>query len=218
MNDKDKDTVNKFEQDREQGKDLSHTKTAAPTKSPADANNVNKSQTVTRDGNGKPIEDLDEPVDTPATDEAMEVEGDPEEGHWKPSELAEQTRPRVIPARDRRAYLVDQALKNEAVNDEVHRREAEIINDGRDKLAAFLDPDRLREESLQSTLADLDRHTDEGAEKRAQSRQAIAEAREKRGDPSPVPGDISGGSGGGSRPENKGSEKTSNDRELAARR
>jgi len=71
-------------------------------------------------------------------------------------------------------------------------------------MALVDDPDKTREEGLESALADIEMHTEEGREKRAQARQAIAEARKEQGNPSAVPGDISGGSGGGDRPENKG--------------
>jgi len=141
---------------------------------------------------------------TPLTDEALGKEGDAEEGHYSVEELAEQIRPRLITARDRRAYLTEQAEKNEAANDEVNEAETDLINEGRDRLAVFLDPDKMREENLGSALADIKMHTDEGREDRAKSRQEIANARKERGDVSPVPGDISGGSGGGDRPENRG--------------
>ena len=195
--------ANTLEKDREQGLDRSHS-----PHSPADKTNVNKSQTVKRDGKGKPIDDdLDAPVETPLTDEALEKEGDVEAGHLSRRELAEQISPRIINARDSRAYRIDQALKNEAVNDEVNARETDIKNEARLRGAAALDPDQLRESSFESSLADLELHTEEGQEKLAASRKAIAEARAERGDPSPVPGNISGGIGGADRAENKGDTK-----------
>lgn len=210
----DKKDVNQFEKDREQGLDRSHSP-HSPAHSPADKMNVNRSQTVPRDSKGRPAPDEDEEeIATPLTDEAMEKEGDPAEGHLSQRELADQQiGGRIIAARDRRAYLIDQALKNEAANDEVNARETDARNEARLRGAGVIDPDRMREESLASSLADAEAHTEEGAEKRAQSRKAIADARAERNDPSPVPGDISGGSGGGDRPENKGgSDKNQTDK------
>jgi hypothetical protein len=140
-------------------------------------------------GQSKPKAKKEEELDDSATQEALEHEGDPDEGHYSPEELADQVSPRVISARDRRAYLLSQAIKNEAANDEVNAREADLINERREGIANYIiDPDRLREESLKQSLDDVDQHTREGAKKRAAARKEIADAREKVGDLTPVPG------------------------------
>lgn len=125
---------------------------------------------------------------TPLTDEFVEVEGKVEDGKYTAEELSEQVAARQIPIRDRRAYLLDQARRNEAVNDEVNARETDRINAGRDAMVLVNDPDQIRENSLQSSLADLDFHTPEGERKLMASRDAIAKARQEAGNPTPVPG------------------------------
>jgi len=213
----DKTKVNEFEKSREQGTDVSHSaagsnpRQGAATDKPGDKDKE-KDKSKTPDPK-KPHdsekdeddeEEEEEKPETPLTDEAMDQEGDPEKGHYTAKELADRFNPRLIPIRDRRAYLIDQALKNEAVHDEFNAHEVQAINDRRKKFAMAVDLDQIREDTLAAGLAQLDLATDEGQQNIARNRQAMAEARRADHNPTPVPGDTSGGIGGGSRPENQG--------------
>jgi hypothetical protein len=82
-----------------------------------------------------------------------------------------------IPQRDYRAYLLDQAAKNEAANDEVNA----IVVERERKLGAVaglvLDPDYQRDISMQSTLATIGSDPD-AQQRRVDAARAIRMARE----------------------------------------
>lgn len=84
-------------------------------------------------------------------------EGDPAKGKLDFSTVA--VDPNLyIPQRDRRAYLVDQAEKNEAANDELNAIQVE--QNKRVQMASNLvnDPDFQRDNSMQTAVAALEMH------------------------------------------------------------
>lgn len=65
----------------------------------------------------------------------------------------------VIPMRDRRAYLIDQAEKNEAANDELNAIQSEQNRNLQFVQTQLQDPDVMRENSMQTAVANLEAHS-----------------------------------------------------------
>jgi hypothetical protein len=78
-----------------------------------------------------------------------------------------------IAHRDRRAYLEDQALKNQSANDELQAKQVENNKKLADLMVEALDPDKLREESTKAALEEVDRHTVEYADAARAQRQTM---------------------------------------------
>jgi hypothetical protein len=109
-------------------------------------------------------------------------EGDPAKGKLDPEDQATIMRGgQTIPIRDRRAYLIDQAVKNESANDEINAREVEANKRIADTMVQVLDPDRMRDESMENSLAEIDMHTQEYADKARAHRQEVLRANALRG-------------------------------------
>jgi hypothetical protein len=84
--------------------------------------------------------------------------------------------PEELPMRDHRAYLLDQAEKNQRANDELNARQVELNQGLHRTSAVIVDPDYQRDLSMESALADVDMHTPEAREKRRESRAAMRAA------------------------------------------
>ena len=84
--------------------------------------------------------------------------GDIAKGRIDPEKLTEGQVVEQIAARDRRAYLVDQAERNEAANDELNA--IQVDQNKRVQLGQNLiqDPDEQREESMENAVASLKMH------------------------------------------------------------
>lgn len=102
------------------------------------------------------------------------AEGDPAKGKESHEEkVAVFGPPNTIAHRDRRAYLLDQAEKNQSANDEIQARQVEQNAKLADVMVEALDPDRLREETTQQALDEIDTHTVEYATAAREQRQII---------------------------------------------
>jgi hypothetical protein len=91
-------------------------------------------------------------------DETKYDEGDIDAGRIDPEQQADCITSGQIPMRDRRAYLLDQARRNEAANDELNA--IQVDQNKRVQLAQSLlqDPDVQREESMVNAVASLKMH------------------------------------------------------------
>lgn len=78
--------------------------------------------------------------------------GDIDKGRLDPEVLAEGLTENLKAARDRRAYLIDQAEKNEAANDELNAIQTEQNKKVQFATNLIQDPDRMREESMETAL------------------------------------------------------------------
>jgi hypothetical protein len=67
----------------------------------------------------------------------------------------------VIPMRDRRAYLLDQAEKNQAANDELNAIQTEQNRNVQFVQSQLQDPDVMRENSMETAIAALEEHSNE---------------------------------------------------------
>jgi hypothetical protein len=121
-------------------------------------------------------------------------EGDPAKGKESHDEkVAVFGPPNTIAMRDRRAYLIDQAEKNQAANDEIQAKQVEANAKLADVMVEALDPDRLREETTQEALDEIDTHTPEyAAAARAQRQQILRTMHLKAGGFSPEDSFIAG--------------------------
>lgn len=99
--------------------------------------------------------------------------GDPAKGKDPEKDVPMFIKGPQIAMRDRRAYLVDQAVKNEAANDEVNAHEVENNQRIAEIMFDALDPDKLREETTEAALEEIDRHTPEYAAAARAERQKI---------------------------------------------
>jgi len=93
--------------------------------------------------------------------------GDIEKGRIDPEEQTQGQVADIKAARDRRAYLIDQAEKNEAANDELNAIQVE--QNKRVQLAQNLlqDPDHMRDESMETAVNALKAHDPETRKKTA---------------------------------------------------
>jgi hypothetical protein len=123
-------------------------------------------------------------------------EGDIEKGKIDPEELTEGQTAEMIPMRDRRAYLLDQAKKNEAANDELNA--IQIDQNKRVQLAQNIlqDPDEMRESSMETAVAALKQHDPDVRKKQAEAAQKNAE-KNPRYTPSPTSPDFKAGQASG---------------------
>jgi hypothetical protein len=133
-----------------------------------------------RDGRGNIIEDYPEGTfaegksaadyDPDNYKEGSEFpEGDATKG--KPDYQARaEGRVEQLPMRDHREYLKDQALKNERANDELNARQVEQNQNFNKAIGLMNDPDFQRDNSMQTALAEADRHTEDGQRKRKDAR------------------------------------------------
>jgi hypothetical protein len=150
---------------------------------PAQANDLNKmvqeAQAKAAKNNQKFADDTEKELERTATElpEAGEVteypEGDPDKGALDLST----TEPQLIPQRDRRAYLIRQAERNEAANDQLN-----AIQVAQNRRVAALpgllqDPDYLRETSMETAQAALMTHDPENVR---QKREQAMELQKRR--------------------------------------
>jgi hypothetical protein len=150
---------------------------------PAQANDLNKmvqeAQAEAVKNNQKFANDTEKELErtAPELPEPGEVteypEGDPDKGAL---DLSTQT-PQLIAQRDRRAYLIRQAERNEAANDQLN-----AIQVAQNRRVAALpsllqDPDYLREVSMQTAQAALMTHDPENLRQR---REEAAELQKRR--------------------------------------
>ena len=150
---------------------------------PAQANDLNKmvqeAQAEAVKNNQKFANDTEKELErtAPELPEPREVteypEGDPDKGAL---DLSTQT-PQLIAQRDRRAYLIRQAERNEAANDQLN-----AIQVAQNRRVAALpsllqDPDYLREVSMQTAQAALMTHDPENLRQR---REEAAELQKRR--------------------------------------
>lgn len=90
---------------------------------------------------------------------------------------------RQIAQRDRRAFLVDQAEKNEAANDELNAIQVDQNNRA---MAAFkeidpvLDPDKQRADSMETAVLALKAHDPDERAKQIDAKQKLADKRTER--------------------------------------
>lgn len=104
-----------------------------------------------------------------------QAEGDPEKGKIDPDDPD-----RYIAMKDRRAYLIDQAEKNEKANDELNA--IQVAQNERYRKAMlennpYIDPDKQRDESMESARAQLMMHDPDTVKKNAEAaKKARAEA------------------------------------------
>jgi hypothetical protein len=107
--------------------------------------------------------------------------GDPAKGRIDPVALTEGQTAEQIPMRDRRAYLLDQAEKNEAANDELNAIQTD--QNKRLQLAQNLiqDPDVMREESMETAKNALMAHDPETHKQIAEHRHKLAQQHVLRG-------------------------------------
>jgi hypothetical protein len=105
-------------------------------------------------------------------------EGDPEKGRLDVEEQAECITLEQIPMRDRRAYLVQQAERNEAANDELNAIQVEQNKRVQFAQSLLQDPDVMRETSMDQAKAQLQLHDPEYVRStRDQRREMRREAR-----------------------------------------
>ena len=103
--------------------------------------------------------------------------GDPAKGKDPEKDIPMFIKGPQIAMRDRRAYLVDQAQKNEAANDEVNAHEVENNQRIAGIMFDALDPDKLRDETTEAAIEEIDRHSPENVEKQREFRQQLLAAR-----------------------------------------
>jgi hypothetical protein len=140
--------------------------TAVHRKPPQKARNAMTEPTKTEEKKDK-AKDKDKTTEYP--------KGDIEKGKIDPEELTEGQTAEMIPMRDRRAYLLDQAEKNEAANDELNAIQVE--QNKRVQLAQNIlqDPDEMRESSMETAVAALKQHDPDVRKKQAEAAQKNAE-------------------------------------------
>lgn len=85
-------------------------------------------------------------------------EGDPDAGRIDPEEQAECITLEQIPMRDRRAYLLQQAERNQRANDELNAIQVEQNKNVQFAQSMLQDPDVMRETSMDQAKAALELH------------------------------------------------------------
>lgn len=146
-------------------------KTTHPQTTPAKDHDKDKDATKDKS------KDKDKDKEEPYEEGPQYEEGDPAKGRIDPEKVGECVTVELIPMRDRRAYLLDQAAKNESANDEVNARQVELNKRLPVAQAIALDPDRMRDESMENTLAELEMHDPDHAEKAKRYRQQVLRER-----------------------------------------
>jgi hypothetical protein len=109
------------------------------------------------------------------------AEGDPDAGRIDPEEKADCITLDQIAMRDRRAYLIQQAERNERANDELNAIQVE--QNKRVQFAQTLneDPDVQRERSMENAIAQLERHDPEQVLATRDERRKLREKARSRG-------------------------------------
>lgn len=101
-------------------------------------------------------------------------EGDPERGALDPENLD-----RPIAQRDRRAYLVQQAERNEAANDQLNAMQVSQNRRVQNAPLYLQDPDYMRETSMETAIAALKLHDPSTFKAR---KEAVEKRRQERAD------------------------------------
>lgn len=109
------------------------------------------------------------------------TKGDPAKGRIDFAKQAEGITIEQIAMRDRRAYLIDQAEKNEAANDELNA--IQVDQNKRVQMAQSLlqDPDEMRDSSMETAVAALKMHDPDERKKLATARQKEVAAAHSNG-------------------------------------
>lgn len=110
------------------------------------------------------------------------TEGDPAKGRIDPEEKTLGEVSEIKAARDRRAYLINQAEKNEAANDELNAIQVEQIKKLQLVQNILQDPDEMRDASMETAVAALKMHDPDQRKKDAAARQKQAESAHKKND------------------------------------
>ncbi len=107
------------------------------------------------------------------------TKGDPAKGRIVPEDLTLGQVAEQIAMRDRRAYLVDQAEKNEAANDELNA--IQVDQNKRLQLVQNIlqDPDEMRDSSMETAVAALKMHDPDERKKRVAAKQKEVAAAHK---------------------------------------
>lgn len=113
--------------------------------------------------------------------------GDIDKGRIDYDKLSEGQTAEIIPARDRRAYLIDQAEKNEAANDELN-----AIQTDQNKRLQFAqnmiqDPDEMRDSSMETAINALKMHDPDVHNQVAEHRRELAAKHVHRGERNGAP-------------------------------
>jgi hypothetical protein len=123
-------------------------------------------------------------------------EGDIEKGRIDPEELTEGQTAEQIAMRDRRAYLLDQAEKNQAANDELNAIQVEQNKRVQLGQNILQDPDEMRESSMETAINALKQHDPDERKKNAEAAQKNAE-KSPRYNPNPGTPDFKQGQASG---------------------
>jgi hypothetical protein len=122
------------------------------------------------------VDETEEDEDAPEPMETTEYpEGDADAGAINP-DLP--TRP--IAQRDRRAYLIRQAERNEAANDQLNAMQVAANKKVGEVTAYLQDPDYMRETSMQTAVTALKAHDPDEVQKRHDAQAKMQKAREDR--------------------------------------
>lgn len=108
-------------------------------------------------------------------------EGDPEAGRIDPEEQAECITLEQKPQRDRRAYLLQQAERNEAANDELNAIQVEQNKNVQFAQSNLQDPDVMRETSMEQAKAQLEMHSADYVRSTQESRREMRREARLRG-------------------------------------
>jgi hypothetical protein len=113
------------------------------------------------------------------TEETKYTPGDPAKGRIDYEKLSEGQTAEQIAMRDRRAYLINQAEKNEAANDELNA--IQVDQNKRLQLVTNLlqDPDEMRDSSMETAVAALKMHDPDQRRKDAATRRKQVESAQK---------------------------------------
>lgn len=121
-------------------------------------------------------EDLDEEDETPEPGPVTEYpEGDPDAGAFDPDNPD-----RLIAHRDRRAYLLRQAQRNEAANDQLNALQVSQNRRVQWGTNALSDPDYLREVSMVTAQTAIKAHDPEVVKKNHEEMAKRMKARQER--------------------------------------
>lgn len=107
------------------------------------------------------------------------AEGDPAKGKLDLSSTATEDANLFIPMRDRRAYLKDQAEKNEAANDELNAIQVDQNRRVQKVSNLLTDPDYQRDVSMETAVAQLEMHDPDKVREQAEAATAAQEERAK---------------------------------------
>jgi hypothetical protein len=133
-----------------------------------------KSNKTFADDTEEELDDTD--PDTPEPGPVTEYpEGDPDKGVFDPENP---TRP--IAHRDRRAYLIRQAQRNERANDQLNAMQVAQNRRVIDGTAYLQDPDYLREVSMETAQAAIASHSPEAVKKNRDEMAKRLKARQER--------------------------------------